>query len=146
MRAEKLINNGKILRYGILLVWTIVALVLFSSCATKKQIEYRDREVVKYVTKVQHDTLINNVHDSVYHTIFQKGDTVYDTKYVEHTKYRDKIIARIDTCYKDSIQVQNKEVVIEKKTIPKWCYFCLGLTVLFIIFVITKVKRWLTIH
>ena len=81
MKAEKLINNGKILRYGILLVWTIVALVLFSSCATKKQIEYRDREVVKYVTKVQHDTLINNVHDSIYHTIFQKGDTIYDTKY-----------------------------------------------------------------
>jgi hypothetical protein len=144
MKAEKLINNGKILRYGILLVWTIVALVLFSSCATKKQIEYRDREVVKYVTKVHHDTLINNVHDSIYHTIFQKGDTIYDTKYVYHTKYRDKIVAKTDTCYKDSIQVQEKTNIKEKKVIPKWCYFSLFLSVLFIIFVIIKIKAWLT--
>lgn len=144
MKAEKIINNGKILRYGILLVWTIVALVLFSSCATKKQIEYRDREVVKYVTKVQHDTLTNNIHDSIYHTIFQKGDTIYNTKYVEHTKYRDKIIARVDTCYKDSIQVQEKTNIKEKKVIPKWCYFSLFLSVLFIIFVIIKIKAWLT--
>jgi hypothetical protein len=144
MKAEKLINNGKILRYGILLVWTIVALVLFSSCATKKQIEYRDREVVKYVTKVHHDTLINNVHVSIYHTIFQKGDTIYDTKYVYRTKYRDKIVAKTDTCYKDSIQVQEKTNIKEKKVIPKWCYFSLFLSVLFIIFVIIKIKAWLT--
>ena len=124
----------------------VTLLCLLVGCATKTKIEYQDREVVKYVTKVQHDTLVNNVHDSIYHTVFQKGDTVYDAKYVEHTKYRDKIIARIDTCYKDSIQVQNKEVVIEKKTIPKWCYYCLVLNVLFIIFAIIKVKRWLTIH
>lgn len=124
----------------------VTLLCLLVGCATKTKIEYQDREVVKYVTKVQHDTLVNNVHDSIYHTVFQKGDTVYDTKYVEHTKYRDKIIARIDTCYKDSIQVQNKKVVIEKKTIPKWCYYCLVLNVLFIIFAIIKVKRWLTIH
>ena len=40
-------------------------LFLLCSCATKTNIEYRDREVVKYETKIQHDTLINNVHDSI---------------------------------------------------------------------------------
>ena len=146
MKAEKLINNGKILRYGILLVWTIVALVLFSSCATKKQIEYRDREVVKYVTKVHHDTLINNVHDSIYHTIFQKGDTIYDTKYVEKTKYRDRVVVRIDTCYRDSVQTVIKESVKEKQIIPKWCYYLLVFSIIVIIFAIIKVIRWLQIH
>lgn len=146
MKAEKLINNGKILRYGILLVWTIVALVLFSSCATKKQIEYRDREVVKYVTKVHHDTLINNVHDSIYHTIFQKGDTIYDTKYVYHTKYRDKIVAKTDTCWRDSVVVQNKNTIKEVVKIPIIYKISLFLSIIFCIFVITKFVRWLQIH
>lgn len=146
MKAEKIINNGKILRYGILLVWTIVALVLFSSCATKKQIEYRDREVVKYVTKVHHDTLINNVHDSIYHTIFQKGDTIYDTKYVYHTKYRDKIVEKTDTCWRDSVVVQNKNTIKEVVKIPIIYKISLFLSIIFCIFVIIKFVRWLQIH
>ena len=64
------------------IIFAILSLFILTGCATKTKIEYVDREVVKYETKVQHDTLINNVHDSIYHTIFQKGDTIYDTKYV----------------------------------------------------------------
>lgn len=124
----------------------VTLLCLLVGCATKTKIEYQDREVIKYVTKVQHDTLVNNVHDSIYHTVFQKGDTVYDTKYVEKTKYRDRVVVKTDTCYRDSLQVRTKTEIVEKYKTPKWCYFCLGLTVLFIIFVIIKVKRWLTIH
>lgn len=146
MKAEKLINNGKILRYGILLVWTIVALVLFSSCATKKQIEYRDREVVKYVTKVHHDTLINNVHDSIYHTIFQKGDTIYNTKYREKTQWRDRIVEKHDTCWRDSVVVQNKNTIKEVVKIPIIYKFSLFLSIIFCIFVIIKFVRWLQIH
>ena len=69
-----------------MLAMIIIAIVLvFSSCATKTKIEYVDREVVKYKKEVVHDTLIQHTHDSVYHTVFQKGDTIYDTKYVEKT-------------------------------------------------------------
>lgn len=122
----------------------VVAIVLvLSSCATKREIQYVDRDVVKYETKIQHDTLINNIHDSVYHTVFQKGDTIYDTKYVEKTKYRDRVVVRIDTCYRDSVQTVIKESVKEKQIIPKWCYFCLAVCVLFLIFVIRKLIRWL---
>ena len=124
----------------------ITLILVFSSCATKTKIEYVDREVVKYETKVQHDTLINNIHDSVYHTVFQKGDTIYDTKYVEKTKYRDRVVVRIDTCYRDSIQTVIKESVKEKQIIPKWCYFCVVISILVIIFAIVKVIRWLQIH
>lgn len=124
----------------------ITLILVFSSCATKTKIEYVDREVVKYETKIQHDTLINNIHDSVYHTVFQKGDTIYDTKYVEKTKYRDRVVVRIDTCYRDSIQTVIKESVKEKQIIPKWCYYLLVFSIIVIIFAIVKVIRWLQIR
>lgn len=124
----------------------ITLILVFSSCATKTKIEYVDSEVVKYETKIQHDTLINNIHDSVYHTVFQKGDTIYDTKYVEKTKYRDRVVVRIDTCYRDSIQTVIKESVKEKQIIPKWCYYLLVFSIIVIIFAIVKVIRWLQIR
>lgn len=127
-----------------MLAMVIIAIILvFSSCATKKQIEYVDREVVKYETKIQHDTLINNIHDSVYHTVFQKGDTIYDTKYVEKTKWRDRVVHKTDTCYRDSVYTQTKEKTVEKQIIPKWCYYCLVVCVIFIIFAIRKLIQWL---
>lgn len=119
---------------------------LLCSCSTKKHVEYVDREVVRYETKIQHDTLINNVHDSIYHTVFQKGDTVYDTKYVEKTKWRDKIVYRSDTVYRDSIQVQEMETTVEKQKILKWCYYSLAVCILFVIFAIVKVVRWVQWH
>ena len=124
----------------------VMLLCFLVGCATKKQIEYVDREVVKYVTKVHHDTLINNVHDSIYHTIFQKGDTIYDTKYVYHTKYRDKIVAKTDTCWRDSVVVQNKNKVKEVTKIPKIFWASLFFSIIFCIFVIIKFVRWLQIH
>lgn len=55
----------------------VFVLCVCSSCVTKKQVEYVDRDVVRYVTKVQHDTLVQNVHDSIYHTVFQVGEPEY---------------------------------------------------------------------
>lgn len=130
-------------------VYTIIAFIVIltlSSCATKTKIEYRDRDVVKWQKEVVHDTLINNIHDSIYHTVFQRGDTIYDTKYVEKTKYRDRVVIKTDTCYRDSIQVQIKESVVEKQKIPKWCYYCLGCCVLFVIFAFIKIFRWVQIR
>lgn len=121
----------------------IAIIIVFSSCATKKKIEYVDREVVKYQKELVHDTLIQHTHDSVFHTVFQRGDTIYDTKYVEKTKYRDRVVVKTDTCYRDSIQVQIKESVVEKQKIPKWCYYCLVVSILFIIFASIMLLRWL---
>jgi hypothetical protein len=127
-----------------IVVTIIITLILvFSSCATKTKIEYVDREVVKYETKIQHDTLINNIHDSIYHTVFQKGDTIYDTKYIEKTKWRDRVVVKTDTCYRDSVQTITINKTIEKRIIPKWCYYCLVVCVIFIIFAIRKLIQWL---
>lgn len=121
-------------------------LFILCSCATKTKIKYVDREVVKYQKQVVHDTLMQHTHDSIYYTVFQKGDTVYSTKYVEKTKYRDRVVVKTDTCYRDSIQVQIKESIVEKQKIPKWCYYCLGICVLFVIFAFIKLVQWLQIR
>jgi hypothetical protein len=130
------------IRY-IILLFLVIGLC---SCATKTKIEYVDREVVKYKTIVQHDTLIQNTHDSIYHTIYQKGDTVYDTKYIEKTRWRDKVVVKTDTCYRDSIRTEIKESVVEKQKIPKWCWYCLGFTILGVIFAFVKIIRYVQIH
>lgn len=128
----------------ILTIIVFVIVLLLSSCATKTNVEYVDREVVKYQKEIIHDTLYQHTHDSIYHTIYQRGDTVFDTKYVEKTKWRDKVVYRIDTCYRDSIQTQIKKTTIEKKVVPKWCYISLVICVLFIVFEVTKLTKWIT--
>lgn len=123
------------------LVPILLLVLLLCSCATKTKIEYVDREVVKYETKIQHDTLINNVHDSVYHTIFQVGDTIYNTKYVEHTRWKERIVLQTDTVMRDSIDVQIKEKTIEKVKTPKWCYYSLFGWIIIFIFALYKLMR-----
>ena len=118
-------------------------LLLFSSCATKTKIEYRDRIVDHYNTIVQHDTLREHTSDSIFEKIYVKGDTVYNTKYVEKTRWRDRVVYKTDTCYKDSIQTVIKESVKEKQTIPKWCYYCLVVCAIFLIFAFRKLIQWL---
>jgi hypothetical protein len=120
----------------------IAIILLFSSCASKRQIEYVDREIVKYQKELVHDTLIQHTHDSVYHTIFQKGDTIYDTKYVEKTRWRDRIVVKTDTCFRDSVVTDYKETVKEVVKYPKTYWFAVGISVLFFIIAIIKFVRW----
>jgi hypothetical protein len=123
-------------------LFVILALLLLCSCATKTKIEYVDREVVKYQKQFVHDTLIQHTHDSVLHTIIQKGDTVFDTQYIVKTKYQDRVVYKTDTCFRDSVQTQIKENVVEKKVVPKWCYLCLGCCLIFFIYAIIKIIVW----
>ena len=117
----------------------VFVLLMLSSCATKTKVEYIEKEVVKYETKIQHDTLINNVHDSI--RIETKGDTVFVDRW--HTSVKEKIVNRTDTCWRDSVRTEIKENTVEKLKTPKWCYFCLGLCIIFIIFALIKLLRWL---
>lgn len=124
----------------------LFVLLLFTSCRPQKEIQYVDREVIKYVTQIQHDTLITNIHDSVYHTIYQKGDTIYNTKYVSKVQYKDRIVEHIDTMYMDSVNVEYNEKVVEITKIPKWCYYCLAISIICFIFAILKIYKWLAIR
>lgn len=125
---------------------TIIAflsLFLLAACATRTRIEYRDRDVNHYITNTIHDTLINNTRDSIYVEVLAKGDTIWRTKYVEKTKWRDRIVERHDTCWRDSIVVEYKENVREVTRVPKIYKFSLLLSILCIIFVFIKLTRWL---
>lgn len=125
------------------LIIILLGIICFASCKTAHDVEYADREVVKYVKSVETDTLIVNTHDSVWVSEKTSGDTIFLTKYVWKEVYRDKVVNKIDTCYQDSIQIETQEKIVEKKIIPKWCYYSLVVCFLFIIFAIVKVVRWL---
>ena len=143
LRQQQLMNSG--CGTPVLYAIIIAVIMLFSSCATKTKIEYRDREVVKYNTSYVHDTTFVEKHDSVYHTIFQKGDTVYDTKYVERTRWRDNIVVKKDTCWRDSVVTIKKETVKEVTKIPKLFKIAFVFSILVVIFAIVKLIRWLQI-
>ena len=125
----------------------IALLLVVFSCSKKTQIEYVDREVVKYKTQIRHDTLTHHIHDSIYQTVFQVGDTIYNTKYIEHIKYIDRTVNLIDTVTKDSIQYKYRYIDKVKEKTPKWCYYCLLVSCILSIFVgvilYKRIKRWL---
>jgi len=120
-----------------------VMLLLMSSCRAQKEIQYVDREVVKYETKIQHDTFINISHDSIFYSVFQKGDTVYETKYIEKTAWKDKYIYCHDTLYRDSIQVQNKEIIKEVTKIPQIYHLAMWICIFLITYLIYRLIRWI---
>lgn len=135
-----------IIEYLILLTLGLFLVVFFSCCSTKKQIEYVDRDINHYITNTVHDTLIDKTTDSVYFEVKVKGDTVFKTKYKEKTRWRDRIIERHDTCWRDNVVTEYKETIKEVTKIPKIFKFSLVFSILCCIFAIVKLIRWLKIH
>lgn len=121
----------------------IAVILLFSSCATKSKIEYRDRIVDHYITNTVHDTLVDKTTDSVYVNVFTRGDTVFQIKYKEKTRWRDHVVIKHDTLRVDSIVTIRKEVTKEVVKYPKSYWYLLGIVGLVIIFAITKLLKWL---
>lgn len=118
-----------------------ILVLLLCSCASTKHIEWRDREVEKWNTKVVHDTVRVYEKDSIYHQITTKNDTVFDTKIVERIRWRDKIVEKTDTIIKIQTMIEYKDRIIEKKIVPKWCWYCLAFSILCFIFAIIKIRR-----
>lgn len=138
---EQHINNG--CGTPLYLVALFVVVLLLSSCATKTKIEYRDRIVDHYITNTVHDTLVDKTTDSVYFEVRVKGDTVFQTKYKEKTRWRDRIVERHDTCWRDSIVTECKDRVTEVVKYPKSYKYSLIFSILVIIFAAYKILRWL---
>lgn len=118
-------------------------ILLLSSCATKTKIEYRDRDVNHYITNTVHDTLIDRSTDSVYVYTRIKGDTVFVEKYNTKIRWRDRVVERRDTCWRDSIAIQYKEKIKEVVKIPKIYKFAFAFSIIVLIFAIVKVLIWL---
>lgn len=130
-------------------VYAIIAFIVIltlSSCATKTRIEYRDRDVNHYITNTVHDTLIDKSTDSVYFEVKVKGDTVFATKYKEKIRWRDRIVEKHDTCFRDSVVTITKETTKEIVKIPKIYSLSLWFSIICIIFATIKLIRWLRIR
>jgi hypothetical protein len=139
---EKAMYNG----CGVPTCLTVILLVVvmfFSSCATRTKIEYKDRDVNHYITNTVHDTVRIHDKDSVAHTIRIVGDTVYDTKYVEKTRWRDRIVEKHDTCWRDSVVTEYQEKEKEIIKIPKIFWGSFVFSIIIIIFAFIKLTRWL---
>lgn len=125
------------------IAFAVVLLFIFlsTSCATKTKIEYRDRVVDHYNTVTVHDTTKIKEKDSTYHFIRVVNDTVYDTKYVEKTRWRDRIVEKHDTCWRDSVVTEYKETAKEVVKYPKTYWYAVGVSVLFLIFAFIKLFK-----
>ena len=128
------------------LVILIITTLLLSSCSTKTKIEYRDRDVNHYITQYVHDTLRLETKDSTYHFVKVVNDTVFDTKYVERTKWREKVVERHDTCWRDSVVTEYKETIKEVTKVPKLYSYALIFSILVLIYGLIKLAKWLKIQ
>lgn len=116
------------MRKALYIVSVLLMAACFTSCRTTKSLE-KEKEYIERVVE-KHDTLIVYERDSIYHTIFQKGDTVYNTKFIETIRYKDRIVNKTDTLYRDREVYKEKEIT--KKVIPSWCWWLLGINALII--------------
>ena len=72
-----------------LILILILALFLLSGCKTTQDVQYVDRDVVRYVDRLVKDSVHIYNTDTV--KIQQKGDTIYYTNIKWRIEYRDKI-------------------------------------------------------
>lgn len=140
-RRQQMENNGCCT--PIMCTIFLFVILLLSSCATQTKIEYRDRIVDHYITNTVHDTLVDKTTDSVYFEVMLKGDTVFQTKYKEKTRWRDRVAERHDTCWRDSIVTEYKETVKEVVKIPKIYHIAFVFSILIIIFASIKAIKWI---
>ena len=128
-----------------MVVVAFIVVLFFSSCATRTKIEYRDRVVDHYITKVEKDTFVEKMHDSVYVNVYTRGDTVFQEKYIEKTKWKDRIVFKHDTCRVDSIITIRKEVTKEVIKYPKTYWYAVGISVLFFILAFRKLLKFIKV-
>lgn len=137
---RQLRNNGGCFGFGLYMALVLIFVFMCSSCTTTR-VEYRDRVVDNYITQVVHDTLREQTSDSVYYEVVTRHDTVFATKYKERIKWRDRIVERTDTCWRDSVVTEYKEVTKEVVKIPKIYQYSLFFSIFVVIFVAIKLYR-----
>ena len=134
-------ENGSLVGVVAYMLVVIALIFMCSSCSTKTRIEYRDRYIDNYITQIVHDTVREQSSDSVYHEIIVRNDTVYNTKYNEKIRYRDRVVERTDTCWRDSVVTEYKETTKEVKYVPKVYKWAMGIAILTILFAAFKIYR-----
>lgn len=125
---------------------TIAALSVHGCGMLRHNIESSSDTLVRYVTQVQHDTVQQFAHDSVYMSVFSKNDTVFVNKYKERIVYKNRAVIKADTVtvYKNHNFYVNKETI--KNKIPRWCWILLASDIIILVFFVIKLYiKWKTI-
>ena len=140
---------------------TDVQSVKVDSTDTEHKTEIKETEKVETETKVEKsdstvmtvDAQGNVIKQETWH---KEKETVsrnreYEKQLLDSIAHfrlaRDSLRQYVAKC--DSLQEQltHKEyTVVEKTKIPKWCWYCLGFTILVVIFAFVKIIRWVQIH
>lgn len=123
----------------------IILALLLGSCKTTKYVE---------VARVTHDTITLYrqktdsvvLHDSIYHEVVSRHDTVFDTKFIERTRWRDRVlrdsiyIAKHDTVPKP-YAVERKKTIAEKMRDKTW-YILLAIAIVEALTIFALYKVW----
>ena len=101
---------------------TIGMLLLATGCAPVREVPVHTTDTI-FQQKI--DTLLVHRIDSI--IIHAKNDTVWVEKF--------KVIWRDKIMYRDSIQVQTKEIPVEVQVpvVPAWCWYLLAGVILYIL-------------
>ena len=103
----------------------LILSMLTVSCRTYQASSESNKTDIERKDKYERDSII--VHDSV--IVFARADTVYKERW--RTEYKDRILQQVDTIVRVDERVV--ETVVEKKIIPKWTWYCVGVCVLLIV-------------
>lgn len=125
----------------------VAASVIFSvsvcSCRTLYKTEYVERTDTQYVYRERVDSVLIETHDSTAQDVRQSGDTIFITKYKQRTDVKYIVKIHNDTIVDLKTEYVDREVVVEKRYIPKWCYVCLAIAVAFTLITIYRIYKWL---
>ncbi len=107
------------------------------SCKSIKSVEKSESLITDKSDLYERDSIV--IRDSV--IVRMRGDTVYKDRW--HTEYKDRIVQQVDTVVR--VDERIVEQVIEKKVIPRWCWYmvvCSFVVLLFLVlWIILKIKR-----
>lgn len=90
---------------ALIVIFFVTLCFFLSGCRSVHDVRYITRTDTLTQVINRHDSIY--LHDSIYHEVIQRGDTVYNTKYVLNTRYKDRVlhdsiyISKTDTVYRE---------------------------------------------
>ena len=141
----------------------LIFLLLFTSCSTIKYVPVKETEYVT-VTETVVDTfikwmppvekIVNETKDttSTVETSLAKSTATVSNGTLHHNIENKKDSVKTKIVYKDKIVTKTEykevpvEVEVEKKVVPKWAYYSLGLNILILSFFLGRLILKLYFH
>ena len=106
----------------------IIALVLaMAGCKTYQASSESNKTDIERSERNERDSIY--IRDSV--IVFARADTVYKERW--RTEYKDRVVTKTDTLVQEVERLVEKRVVEEKRVVPRWCWWCLGTTILLLL-------------